>query len=155
MNIEQIIKQVVTLAKEAGKFIQTERENFDPATIEFKGHSSNMVSYVDKETEKLLVKGLMEIIPGAGFITEEGTVAQHSNEEYCWVIDPLDGTTNFLHNVPIYCTSIGLMKGPKIIGGVIFDMNRNECFYAWEGGGAWCNEKKKLAFLLLKQCPKA
>lgn len=139
MNLEQIVNQVIILAKEAGKFIQTERQNFDPSAIEFKGHSSNLVSYVDKETEKKLVTGLKLILPEAGYITEEGTVAQHQTEEYCWLIDPLDGTTNFLHNIPIYCTSIGLMKGSEVVAGVVFDMNRNECFYAWKDGGAWCN----------------
>ena len=154
MNLEHIVKQVIILAKEAGKFIQTERQNFDPAKIEFKGHSANLVSYVDKETEKLLVKGLKNIIPGAGFITEEGTVAQHQSEEFCWLIDPLDGTTNFLHNVPVYCTSIGLMQGDKVVAGVVFDPNRNECFYAWQGGGAWCNDHKIAASkpLNMSQC---
>jgi myo-inositol-1(or 4)-monophosphatase len=142
MNLENIINQVISLAKEAGIFIKNERENFDSSKIEMKGHSANLVSYVDKETEKILVTGLKKIIPEAGFITEEGTVSQHTTEDFCWLIDPLDGTTNFLHNVPIYSTSIALMKGDKIIAGVVYDMNQNECFYAWEGGGAWCNGKK-------------
>ncbi len=141
MNLENITRQVTDIAREAGNFIFTERQNFDPSTIEQKGHSSNLVSYVDKEAEKLLVRELMKIIPGSGFITEEGTISQRTNEEYCWVIDPLDGTTNFLHNVPLYSTSIGLLKGDELVSGVILDISRNEMFSGWKNGGAYLNEK--------------
>ncbi|MFN0049119.1 MAG: inositol monophosphatase family protein [Cytophagales bacterium] len=142
MNLQNITEQVITIAKEAGNFISNERKNFDPATIEQKGHSANLVSYVDKEAEKILVNTLKKIIPSAGFITEEGTVAQRSNEEYCWVIDPLDGTTNFLHNVPLFSTSIGLLKGDELVSGVVYDISRDEMFSGWKNGGAYLNEKQ-------------
>ncbi len=140
MNFETVTLQVAELAIIAGDFILKERQNFDPATIEQKGHSSNLVSYVDKEAEKMLVKGLMKIIPQSGFITEEGTITQRTTEEYCWVIDPLDGTTNFLHNVPQYSTSIGLLKGDELISGVVLDITKHELFKAWKNGGAYLNE---------------
>jgi len=139
MNIEQITLQVADLAKMAGEFISTERRSFDPNKIEQKGHSSDLVSYVDKETERMLVANLLKIIPASGFITEEGTIAQRTNEEYCWVIDPLDGTTNFLHNVPQYSTSIGLLKGDELVSGVILDITKDELFTGWKGGGAYLN----------------
>lgn len=141
MNLESITLQTIEIAQKAAAFIKSERENFDPAKIEFKGHSSNLVSYVDKEAEKILVEGLSKILPEAGFITEEGTIEQ-SNKEYCWLIDPLDGTTNFLHNVPIYSTSIGLLHNDFPVAGVIIDIPMNEIFHAWKGGGAYANSKK-------------
>ncbi|MDX2197172.1 MAG: inositol monophosphatase family protein [Cytophagales bacterium] len=142
IDLPKITMAVKKVALRAGEFIKRERLNFDSARIEHKGHSSNLVSYVDKEAEKIIVSGLMDLVPDAGFVTEEGTVSQHTTEKYCWLIDPLDGTTNFLHNVPIYCTSIALAQGHEVILGVVYDMNRDECFYAWQGGGAWCNDTK-------------
>lgn len=132
---------MASIVDDAGKFIQQEVRNFDKSKIEFKGHESNMVSYVDKETEKLLVQSLSEILPEAGFITEEETVLQEK-KDLMWIIDPLDGTNNFMHKVPIYSCSVGLMKEGKMVAGVVLDPNRDECFYAFKGGGAWCNDNK-------------
>lgn len=141
MNLENLTIQVADAASLAGDFIFRERTNFDATTIEQKGHSSNLVSYVDKEAERMLVRELNKLIPNAGYITEEGTVSQRTNEEYCWVIDPLDGTTNFLHNVPLYSTSIGLLKGTELVSGVILDISRKEMFTGWKNGGAYLNGK--------------
>lgn len=142
MNLKQLTLDVTEIASKVGTFIKTERENFDSTKIETKGHSSNLVSYVDKESENQLVSSLKKLIPNAGFITEEATIKQRTDEEYYWLIDPLDGTTNFLHNVPLYSTSIGLMQNDTLIAGVILDITRNEMFYAWKEGGAYLNGKK-------------
>lgn len=137
IDLERILKEVISLSKEAGAFIREERKKFKKEFIEFKG-LNDLVSYVDKEAEKILVKGLKNALPEAGFITEEGT-AIANNEEYKWIIDPLDGTTNFIHGLPVYAVSIGLTKGEKVILGVIYEVNRDECFYAYEGGKSYCN----------------
>ncbi|CAN5436663.1 inositol monophosphatase family protein [soil metagenome] len=137
MDLEKILNEVISLSKEAGAFIREERKKFKKEFIEFKG-LNDLVSYVDKEAEKILVKGLKKALSEAGFITEEGT-AKADNEEYKWIIDPLDGTTNFIHGLPIYAVSIGLVKGEEVILGVIYEINRDECFYALEGGKAYCN----------------
>jgi myo-inositol-1(or 4)-monophosphatase len=142
IRLAEITQEVIKISKQAGAFIRQERTHFDPNAIEFKDHSSNLVSYVDKETEKLLVKLLSALLPEAGFITEEGTVPQYDKQEWCWIIDPLDGTTNFLHNIPIYCVSIGLMQNNAMALGVVYDICRDECFYAWKNGGAYCNDKQ-------------
>lgn len=139
MNIEAITGQVVDLAMDAGAFIRRERENFDQNKVEKKG-KSELVSYVDTESEKMLVEHLSQIIPSSGFMTEEGTITQEM-KEYTWIIDPLDGTTNFVHGLPNYCVSIGLLNDDELVSGVIYEVANDECFYGWKGGGAYMNEE--------------
>ncbi|MGV3541327.1 MAG: inositol monophosphatase family protein [Rufibacter sp.] len=139
-NLSALRDQVVTLTKEVGTFIQTEAANFDRSQMEEKG-LNNLVSYVDKEAEKQLVAGLEKLLPQAGFITEEDT-RNDQGEEYNWVIDPLDGTTNFIHGLPVYSVSIALMRHDEIVLGVVYDITRDECYHAIKGGGAYCNENR-------------
>ncbi|MDX2188274.1 MAG: inositol monophosphatase family protein [Bacteroidota bacterium] len=139
-SYSEICKKTIEIVQQTGVFIKKEWEGFDWDKIEYKG-VNNLVSYVDKEAEKILVKGLSSILPEAGYITEEGTVAQRTNEEYVWLIDPLDGTTNFMHGLPLYSISVGLMRGNEMVVGVILDPSRGECFHAAKGEGAFCNNK--------------
>ncbi|PQA60289.1 inositol monophosphatase family protein [Siphonobacter curvatus] len=143
MSFEKITLEVTQLAKAAGEFMLAELKHFDPTKIEHKyGENFNLVSYVDKETESRLVEGLSGLLPGSGFITEEGTVEQATDQEFVWVIDPLDGTTNFLHAYPQFCTSIGLLQGGKPVAGIIYEPFRDEMFYTWKDGGAWLNKER-------------
>tara|TARA_B100000767_G_C19693551_1_gene505128 strand:- start:207 stop:995 length:789 start_codon:yes stop_codon:yes gene_type:complete len=137
MELEYITKKVCSIAKEVGLFIKDECSKINFNHIEIKSHNS-LVTYVDKKAEKMIVDFLSTLIPESGFIAEEGTSDKTGNL-YNWVIDPLDGTTNFIHGIPTYCVSIGLLKGDQIISGVIFEPNRNEMFYAWRDGGAYLN----------------
>src|SRR3990170_9079796 len=139
MNLQEIEKSVIEICTEVGQFIRHEGANFDHARIEQKDGFNNLVSYVDKEAERRLVAVFKKLLPEAGYITEEGTVVQSQNHEYNWIVDPLDGTTNFLHGLPIYAISVGLTRGNKIILGVIYHIVRQECFHAIEGGPAYCN----------------
>ncbi|MBC7913327.1 MAG: inositol monophosphatase [Pyrinomonadaceae bacterium] len=139
MNLEDLTKQVITLSKEVGAFIKKEAANFKISDIEYKGHS-DMVSYVDKTAEEKIVKRLVELLPEAGFITEEKTINK-IGEVYNWIVDPLDGTTNFIHGLPIFSVSIALEKNKELILGVVYEINLDECFYAWKGGGAYVNGK--------------
>lgn len=141
MNLQSIESSVVEICREVGKFILKEGEAFDRSRIEQKTDFNNLVSYVDKEAEQKLVKNLHEIFPHAGFITEEGTVAASKEHEYNWIIDPLDGTTNFLHGLPVFAISVGLARNNEVILGVVHEMSRDECFHAIEGGPAYCNDK--------------
>lgn len=141
MDLARIEKQVITLCDEVGDFIRKENQNFDRSKIEQKGSFSNLVSYVDKEAENKLVTVLKDILPGAGFIGEEGTEVKGSND-YRWIIDPLDGTTNFLHGLPIFAISIGLMRKDEAVLGVVYEVSHKECFHAIEGGKAYCNDKE-------------
>jgi myo-inositol-1(or 4)-monophosphatase len=137
-GLEQITRQVVLLSKQAGAFIREERLLFQYEKAEIKG-VNDLVSYVDREAEKMLVKGLQEIIPEAGFLVEENTLS--IRKDLNWIVDPLDGTTNFVHGVPCYAVSIGLESAGEIILGVVYEVSRDECFYAWSEGGAYLNGK--------------
>lgn len=141
MNLENINKEVIELCRTVGKFIRTESENFDRAHIEQKEKFNNLVSYVDKEAEKKLVTVLQKLIPQAGFITEEGTVEQSKSHEYNWIIDPLDGTTNFLHGLPVFAISIGLINKHETILGVVHEIVHDESFHAIKDGKAYLNNK--------------
>ena len=76
-----------------------------------------------------------------GFIAEEGSAVYH-DEPYCWVVDPLDGTTNYIHDNAPYCVSIALRDKDSLLLGVVYDPCRDECFYAWQGGGAYVNGER-------------
>jgi len=141
-DLATLTRQIVTIATEAGAFLIQERSRFQRDAIEYKG-LNNLVSYVDKETEKQLVERLSRLLPEAGFITEEGTTGQDADPTALnWIIDPLDGTANFIHGLPVFSVSIGLAEGHTPIAGVVYDPNRMECFSAWQGGGAYCNADK-------------
>ncbi len=129
--------KVCDLSKKTGKYILEQSEITIQADIEHKG-LHNYVTYVDKTAEKLIVDELRLILPESGFITEEGT-ASNKGKVFNWVIDPLDGTTNFLHRVPVFCVSIALMENEEVVLGVVYEVNRDECFYAWKGGMAMLN----------------
>ena len=140
-NLEQITRLVCRVAREAGSYIRKERANFSLDKVERK-HAHDYVSYVDKGSEQMIVKALREILPEAGFITEEGTTKEdmsdvsHQTSDFTWVVDPLDGTTNFIHGFAPYAVSIALCKGREIVVGVVYEIVSDECFYAWKNGGA-------------------
>ncbi len=137
-QLQQLTEHVAALCREVAVFISTEALRFTEASVESKS-LNNLVSYVDKGAEQRLVDGLAKLLPQAGFIAEEGTGSRVQGLN--WIIDPLDGTTNFVHGVPCYCISIGLHDGEHMLVGVVHEVTRNECFTAWKGGGASLNGK--------------
>ena len=140
MNLEILCREVVALAKQAGTFIKTEAGKFKAESVEFKG-LNDMVSYVDKTSEEMIVAKLQQLLPEAGFITEEKTVVKTALQ-YNWVIDPLDGTTNFIHGLPVYSVSIALKEYEELVLGVVYEINQDECFYAWKDAPAFLNGKQ-------------
>ena len=96
---------------------------------------------MDKQTEKRIVDNLAKIVPQAGFITEEETSDKHS-ETLNWIIDPLDGTTNFIRGFPVYSCTVALASKGEILLGVTYEVCRNELFHSWKNGGAYCNGKR-------------
>jgi myo-inositol-1(or 4)-monophosphatase len=137
MELNQLIEQVIDVAKDAGEFISRERKTFDAGRIEYKG-LNDLVSYVDKTAEQKIVAGLEKLFPEAGFITEEKTSTK-VGERYNWVIDPLDGTTNFIHGLPTYSVSIALQYKDEPVLGVVYEVNRDECFYAHKDAPSYLN----------------
>ncbi|MFW5725633.1 MAG: inositol monophosphatase family protein [Bacteroidota bacterium] len=138
-NLETTCRQIIEIAKEAGSFIRRELDQVNTNQIESKG-THDYVTYVDKNAEQIIVKGLGKILPQAGFITEENTI-NTVEKDWMWIVDPLDGTTNFIHRLPCFSVSIALMHKGKVVAGVVYEVNLEECFYAWEGGGAFLNGK--------------
>ena len=136
-NLKALTEAVCCVAREAGHFLKEERKSFRREVVQEK-HAHDYVSYVDKESEVRLVKALSALLPEAGFITEEGS-ATYQNESYCWVIDPLDGTTNYIHDEAPYCVCIALRSQTELLIGVVYEVCRDECFYAWKGGKAFMN----------------
>ncbi len=136
----QIFPLVRKLVIEVGEWILTEQSLFVDTDIESKG-LNNLVSYVDKTAEHRLVAGLQSILPESHFLTEEGTITYTEGGEWEWVIDPLDGTTNFLHRIPLFCVSVGLRHKGEITLGIIFEPNRHELFHAIKGHGAYLNDR--------------
>ncbi len=139
MNLQDICQQVEKTARKAGQFIREERNKISTEDIEIKGKAS-LVTYVDKNAEAMIVTDLREILPLAGFITEEGTAGEHG-ESLKWVIDPLDGTTNFIHGIFPHSVSIALLENDKPIVGVVYEIGQDELFSAWKNGGAFLNGK--------------
>jgi len=137
MDLKQLTLAVCDIAKQAGAYINAQHSQFSLDSVERK-HAHDYVSYVDKGSERLIVSALRQLLPEAGFITEEGS-AGHDSERLLWVVDPLDGTTNFIHRFPPYAVSIALLGPNGIQLGVVYELCASECFYAWKGGGAWLN----------------
>lgn len=137
MHLEKLTHEVIRIAKQAGDFIRQERTRFDANKIEYKG-LNDLVSYVDKSAERIIVSDLEKALPEAGFITEEKTSTK-LGEHYNWIIDPLDGTTNFIHGIPSYSVSIALQAKDELVLGVVYEVNLDECFYAWKDAPAYLN----------------
>ena len=140
MKLDILTKQVVNLTRGVGRFISQEALRFTQKDVEVKGEH-DFVSYVDKTAEKMLVQELRKMLPEAGFIAEEEQNLE-KGARFNWIVDPLDGTTNFIHSIPLYSISIALADKDDIILGVVYEINLEEAFYAWKGGPAYLNGKE-------------
>ncbi len=140
MQLEHICQQAMELIKAVGQWQLAEQQRVRTADVEVKAHNS-LVSYVDKESERRLVAGLLDILPQSTFLTEERTVAARTSAQQ-WIIDPLDGTTNYLHGLPCFGISVALQLDGALVAGLVYDPPHDELFVAWRGGGAWCNGQR-------------
>jgi myo-inositol-1(or 4)-monophosphatase len=139
MRISKDIKNKII---EIGNWMFEQQSKIQSDQIILKG-KNDLVSYVDRESEKKLKIILNQAFPEAEIIGEEtNTGFDHIDNGYYWVVDPLDGTTNFLHHLPIYAISIGLVKDKQPILGIIYDPSRKEFFYAEKGKGAFLNDER-------------
>ncbi len=138
-KLAELTQSVTALSISIGNWMK-EQTDVHEDNAEIKSEN-NLVTFVDKESERQFVTGLKALLSEAGFVAEEGT-GEKNPGGLNWVIDPLDGTTNFVHKVPVWCTSVALCDGDIPLLGVIYDPNSNECFSAWQNGGAWLNNKK-------------
>jgi myo-inositol-1(or 4)-monophosphatase len=135
-----MLTTAVKAARKAGSIITRASADLDKLTVRRK-RQNDFVSEVDHAAEDAILSVLREAYPHHGFLAEESG-ADNSQAEYVWVIDPLDGTTNFLHGFPQYCVSIGLLHKGVPQQGVVLDPNRNELFTASRGVGAYLNDRR-------------
>jgi len=136
---KSLLPEINKIVIAAGKYIRKESKHIRPNDGKDKAYH-DPVSFVDHRAEELLVNGLSSLLPDAGFIAEEGT-GERNPDGYNWIIDPLDGTLNFLHGIPMYSISVALAENEHLLSGVVYEITRNEIFYAERGTGAYCNGK--------------
>jgi myo-inositol-1(or 4)-monophosphatase len=135
-----MIHTAIEAAKEAGKFLKYSVGRVKH--IEMKqGEERNLVSEIDKGAEEKIISIIKRKYPSHAILAEESG-ANESRSDYKWVIDPLDGTTNFLHGVPIFCVTIAIEFKGELIAGVVYDPNLDELFTAEKGAGAFLNGKR-------------
>ncbi len=134
-----MIDAVVKITKEAGGLV---REGFgNKFKIEYKSNESNLVTEVDKASEKLITDYIKKNFPSHAILAEEGGESG-GDAEYRWVVDPIDGTTNFAHGLPIFSVSIGVQKNGKTVAGAVYDVMQDVMYSAELGSGAFANDKK-------------
>jgi myo-inositol-1(or 4)-monophosphatase len=134
-----MIEDVILIAREAGGIIKEAfRTNF---SVEFKTNETNLVTEVDTKSEQMIIDFISKKYPDHGILAEESG-GDYKNNEYVWIVDPLDGTTNFAHGLPIFSVSIGIKMNGKIICGVVYDIMQDLLYQAESGSGAFCNNRK-------------
>ena len=138
MNRSDYISTAVDIAREAGAIIENYCEH--RPEIEYKGQS-DLVTAADRASEKLIVEKLRDRFPNHGIVGEEGSNFD-IEADYCWYVDPVDGTTNFAHGYPFFNVSLGLAYRGEVIAGVVYDPIHKECFAAEKGSGAYLNNRK-------------
>ena len=130
----------VKAARRAGAIINRASQDIGTLTVKSKNFN-DFVSEVDVAAERAIIDTLKEVYPTHGFLGEESGSTTHTSD-FIWIIDPLDGTTNFLHNFPQYCVSIALQHKGEITQAVIYEPNRNDLYTATKGRGAYLNDKR-------------
>ena len=128
----------IEVARESGALLAEMYKT--PLEISYK-RPSDIVTEADRCSEALIIERLHKTFPNHAVLSEEGG-GQKIQSDYCWHVDPLDGTTNFAHKFPVFCVTLGLLHKGDAIAGVVFDPTRNELFAAEKGGGAFLNGKR-------------
>ncbi|MBN1159230.1 MAG: inositol monophosphatase [Bacteroidales bacterium] len=134
---QKACEAAMEVARRTGRYIFSHINRISSKDIESKGRS-NFVTEIDRTAESMIIEALTPVIPEAGFIAEEGT-SEKKGFHYNWIIDPLDGTTNFIHGAPPVSVSIALMSDDQIVAGVVYEIWHNELFYSWKEGEAFLN----------------
>ncbi len=134
-----MLEDIINIAREAGAIVKEGfGKNFN---VEFKSSETNLVTDIDKASEKFIIETINKKYPGHKILAEESGETDDESE-YLWVVDPLDGTTNFAHGIPIFSVSIGLQKKGKTIAGAVFDIMRGIMYYAEQGSGAFADGER-------------
>ena len=136
-ELKYLTANVTELSNEITHFLLSEVGSVNAKDIQIKG-LHDFVTYVDQTAEQKIAARLGKLLPAAGMLLEEKSVDKHG-DRYRWVVDPLDGTTNFIHRLPVYSVSIALLDGDRPLLGVVHEANLDECFSAWEDAPALLN----------------
>jgi len=132
------LNTAVEISREAGALLA---ELFtQPLEISYK-RRSDLVTQADRQSEALIVKHPRERFPDHAIVAEEGG-NHHSSSDYCWYVDPLDGTTNYAHGFPVYCVTLGLAYRGEVVAGVVYDPTHNDMYTAERGAGAYLNDQR-------------
>jgi myo-inositol-1(or 4)-monophosphatase len=141
-TIHPMLNIAVRAARSAGSIINRAALDLDVLKVASKG-TNDFVTEVDQAAEEAIISTLLEAYPGHAILAEEsGRQRGSKHSDYLWIIDPLDGTTNFIHGFPVYAVSIALAFRGKVEQAVVYDPTRNDLFYASKGKGAYLNDRR-------------
>jgi myo-inositol-1(or 4)-monophosphatase len=141
MQTSALINVMVAAARKAGRALARDFGEVENLQVSRKG-PADFVSSADLKSEKTLFEELSKARPGYGFLMEERGAVEGTDKTNTWIVDPLDGTTNFLHGIPHFAISIGLEREGILVAGVIYNVIRDELFWAEKGSGAYLNDKR-------------
>jgi myo-inositol-1(or 4)-monophosphatase len=136
-----LINVMVKAARRAGRSLKRDLGEIEHLQVSLKG-PANFVTMADRRAEEMLYEDLTKARPGYGFIGEEGGTREGADKSHTWIVDPLDGTTNFLHGIPQFAISIGLQREGTIIAGLIYNPANDELYMAERGKGAFLNDQR-------------
>jgi myo-inositol-1(or 4)-monophosphatase len=136
-----LLNVMVKAARRAGRSLKRDLGEIENLQVSMKG-PANFVSLADKRAEEMLYTDLSKARPGYGFIGEEGGQREGADKSHTWIVDPLDGTTNFLHGIPQFAISIALQREGTVIAGVIYNPANDELYIAERGKGAFLNDQR-------------
>lgn len=143
MPASALMNVMVAAARKAGRSLVRDFGEVEQLQVSVKG-PANFVSAADHRAEEIVYNELKKARPGYSFLMEEGGEVDGADKTHRWIIDPLDGTTNFLHGIPLFCISIGLEREGQLVAGVIYNPVSDEMFTAEKGKGAYLNDRRRL-----------
>jgi myo-inositol-1(or 4)-monophosphatase len=141
MNVSPTLNVMISAARKAGRSLARDFGEVENLQVSIKG-PANFVSAADHKAEEIIFKELSKARPGYGFLMEERGEIAGGDATHRWIVDPLDGTTNFLHSNPLFAVSIGLEREGQLVAGVIYNPESDELFTAEKGKGAYMNDRR-------------
>lgn len=143
MAASALMNVMIAAARKAGRQLARDFGEVEQLQVSVKG-PANFVSAADHKAEEIIFKELTKARPGYGFLMEERGAVEGADKTHRWIVDPLDGTTNFLHGIPLFSISIGLEREGQLVAGVVYNPVHDEMFTAEKGKGAYLNDKRRL-----------
>jgi myo-inositol-1(or 4)-monophosphatase len=141
MPASALMNVMIAAARKAGRSLARDFGEVENLQVSVKG-PSDFVSAADRKAEEILHQELSRARPGYGFLMEEGGTIEGTDGQHRWLIDPLDGTTNFLHGIPVFAISVALERQGTIVAGVVYNPVMDELYVAERGGGAFVNDRR-------------